>query len=51
MEEELGFQLFTRQKRSVQLTEAGKDFMRTLWSVVKKYEEAVEHGMLTAPER
>ncbi|MGI6069188.1 MAG: LysR substrate-binding domain-containing protein [Blautia sp.] len=48
MEEELGFQLFIRNKRSVQLTEAGKDFYENIVNVVKEYEEAVEHGRLTA---
>lgn len=48
MEEELGFQLFYRKQRSVQLTEAGRDFYEHLVYVVKKYEEAVEHGLKTA---
>lgn len=48
MEEELGFQLFYRNKRAVQLTEAGKDFYEHISDVLKKYDEAVEHGKLTA---
>lgn len=48
MEEELGFQLFFRNKRSVQLTEAGRDFYEHITYVLRKYEEAVEHGLKTA---
>lgn len=48
IEEELGFQLFSRKNRSVQLTEAGRDFYEHIDYVVKKYEEAVEHGLKTA---
>ncbi|UYO64340.1 LysR family transcriptional regulator [Acetobacterium wieringae] len=48
MEEELGFQLFSRKNRSVQLTEAGRDFYEHIDYVVKKYEEAVEHGLKTS---
>lgn len=48
MEEELGFQLFTRKNRAVQLTEAGRDFYERIVDVVKRYEEAVDHGQKTA---
>ncbi|HIX59004.1 MAG TPA: LysR family transcriptional regulator [Candidatus Blautia gallistercoris] len=48
MESELGFQLFTRKKRSVQLTEAGRDFYNHIVRVVKSYEDAVNHSRNTA---
>lgn len=48
MEDELGFQLFSRKNRSVQLTEAGRDFYEHIDYIVNKYEEAVEHGLRTA---
>lgn len=48
MENELGFQLFTRKKRTVQLTEAGRDFYNHMIHVVKSYEDAVDHSRNTA---
>lgn len=48
MENELGFQLFTRKKRTIQLTEAGRDFYNHIVHVVKSYENAVDHSRNTA---
>lgn len=48
MESELGFQLFSRKKRSIQLTEAGRDFYNHILRVVKVYEDAVNHSRNTA---
>ena len=41
MEDELGFKLFTRNKKAVELTEAGKDFYKRAKSVVEHYERSV----------
>lgn len=48
MEEELGFQLFNRNNRTVELTVAGRDFYDRARLVVKTYEEAVHHSRNTA---
>ena len=48
MEEELGFQLFNRNNRTVKLTVAGRDFYDRARLVVKTYEEAVNHSRNTA---
>ena len=48
MEEELGFQLFNRNNRTVELTVAGRDFYHRARLVVKTYEEAVHHSRNTA---
>ena len=42
MEEELGFQLFDRSRRSVTLTSAGQSFYENCEAVLKAYEDAVE---------
>ncbi|MCL2201781.1 MAG: LysR family transcriptional regulator [Oscillospiraceae bacterium] len=42
MEDELGFQLFVRDKRSIRLTEAGRDFYHQAVQLVAKYEMAVK---------
>jgi DNA-binding transcriptional LysR family regulator len=47
LEEELGFQLFHRTKRSVQLTEAGQAFLKEARRVLKQLEQAVQVGQLT----
>jgi len=44
MEEELGFQLFKRNNRSVELTPAGRDFYGRMYMIVKEYDDAVEHS-------
>jgi len=41
MEDELGFKLFNRNKKAVELTEAGKDFYRRARSVIEHYERSV----------
>ena len=41
MEDELGFKLFTRNKKNVELTEAGKDFYKRARSVIEHYERSV----------
>ena len=48
MEEELGFQLFNRNNRTVELTMAGRDFYQRARLVVQTYEEAVCHSRYTA---
>ena len=48
MEEELGFQLFNRNNRTVELTMAGRDFYQRARLVVQTYEEAVSHSRNTA---
>lgn len=42
LEQEIGFQLFKRSSRSVELTEAGKTFCEEIKSVVEKYKNAVK---------
>ena len=44
LEEELGFQLFHRTKRSVQLTEAGAVFLAECQRIVQQLEQAVQLG-------
>jgi DNA-binding transcriptional LysR family regulator len=44
MEDELGFPLFYRSKRFVELTKAGKYFYKDMKKIVQIYEAAVEHG-------
>ncbi len=41
MEEELGFQLFERTTRNVELTEAGKQFSFSIGKLLEKYDTAV----------
>jgi len=41
MEDELGFKLFNRNKKAVELTEAGKDFYKRARSVIEHYERSV----------
>ena len=44
MEKELGFQLFIRNNRNVDLTVAGKDFYEQVKSIVHSYDHAVRHS-------
>ena len=44
MEKELGFQLFRRNNRNVELTLAGKDFYEQMKLVVHGYDNAVRHS-------
>ena len=44
MEDELGFKLFIRGKRAVELTEAGKVFYKRAIDVVQCFEAAVSHS-------
>lgn len=48
IEEELGFQLFIRSKRMVELTTAGRVFYNRALDVVRNYEDAVQNGVRTA---
>ncbi len=48
MEEELGFQLFNRNNRTVELTMAGKEFYERAKLVLQSYEDAVYHSKNTA---
>ncbi len=44
MEKELGFQLFSRNNRNVQLTTAGRDFYEQMKLLMHNYNNAVRHG-------
>jgi DNA-binding transcriptional LysR family regulator len=44
METELGFKLFDRNKRVVELTDAGKDFLRYARTLLIDYSQAVQHS-------
>ena len=44
MEKELGFQLFLRNNRNVELTPAGRDFYEQMKLVVHGYDNAVRHS-------
>lgn len=44
IEKELGFKLFERNNRNVQLTPAGQDFYTQMKSIVRSYESAVRHS-------
>lgn len=44
MEKELGFQLFRRNNRNVELTPAGRDFYEQMKLVVHAYDNAVRHS-------
>ncbi len=44
LEDELGFSLFHRTKRSVQLTEAGQAFLTESQKLFKQFEQAIETG-------
>lgn len=44
LEDQLGFQLFYRTKRSVQLTEAGQVFLQSSLKLLQQLEQAIETG-------
>jgi DNA-binding transcriptional LysR family regulator len=44
LEAELGFQLFNRTSRTVQLTEAGKEFLKECRQILQQLEQAVQIG-------
>jgi len=44
LETELGFQLFYRTKRTVQLTEAGQGFLKDVAQILKQLEQAIQSG-------
>ncbi|PAX53149.1 LysR family transcriptional regulator [Brunnivagina elsteri] len=48
LETELGFQLFQRTKRSVQLTEAGQVFLLEVKKIFKQLEQAIQIGRQTS---
>ncbi|BAZ15054.1 LysR family transcriptional regulator [Calothrix sp. NIES-4071] len=48
LEDELGFQLFHRTKRVVQLTEAGEVFLLEVQKIFKQLEQAVQTGRQTS---
>ena len=48
LEKELGFELFRRTKRSVELTEAGAVFLREARRLLRQLEQAVELGRRTS---
>ncbi len=48
LETELGFQLFHRTKRSVQLTEAGQVFLKEVQTIFRQLETAIEKGKQTS---
>jgi DNA-binding transcriptional LysR family regulator len=48
LEDELGFQLFHRTKRVVQLTEAGQVFLLEVQKIFKQLEQAVQTGRRTS---
>jgi DNA-binding transcriptional LysR family regulator len=48
MEAEMGFKLFKRDKRAVELTDAGRDFLGYAHAIMDDYGAAVEHGVNVA---
>ena len=48
MEDELGFSLFTRNNRVVELTQAGRDFLKQAKILVQSYDYAVRHSQSVA---
>jgi DNA-binding transcriptional LysR family regulator len=48
LEQELGFELFHRTKRSVQLTEAGQIFLKQVQEIFRQLEQAIEIGRQTS---
>lgn len=48
LETELGFELFHRTKRKVQLTEAGQVFLEEVQQIFKQLEQAIQVGRQTS---
>jgi DNA-binding transcriptional LysR family regulator len=48
LEQELGFELFHRTKRSVHLTEAGQIFLKQVQEIFRQLEQAIEIGRQTS---
>jgi DNA-binding transcriptional LysR family regulator len=48
LEKELGFQLFNRTRRSVELTEAGKIFQKEAYNVLEELEKGILKARLTS---
>ncbi len=48
LERELGFELFHRTKRSVQLTEAGQVFLSEVQQILKQLQQAIQAGRQTS---
>ncbi|MHC0064965.1 LysR family transcriptional regulator [Nostoc sp. UIC 10890] len=48
LEEELGFELFHRTKRKVQLTEAGQVFLGEVQQIMRQLQQAIEIGRQTS---
>ena len=51
MEEELGFKLFERNNRNVELTPAGRYFYGQMYTLVEDYDAAVQHALNLAEGR
>lgn len=48
LENELGFELFHRTKRSVQLTEAGVVFLNEVQQILRQLQQAIQVGQQTS---
>src|SRR5690242_11961151 len=48
LEKELGFELFHRTKRNVQLTEAGQVFLNEVQQILRQLQQAIQVGQQTS---